>query len=104
MHAKRIAVIGQVTLFQNLYRTKLSLFPIRIRIPVLSCDHIDIPVVVWCLVPMASSLTNGLGAYDGASFILQRVLMWGVPYFIGRLYFNDPQSLRELAGRPEAAS
>ncbi len=28
---------------------------------------IDLPMVVWCLCPGASSLSNGLGLYDGVS-------------------------------------
>lgn len=58
---------------------------------------IDIPIVVYCAVPMASSLSNGLGAYDGASAIFGSTVSWGIPYFIGRLYFSDLEGLRELA-------
>lgn len=58
---------------------------------------IDAPIVVWCLCPMVSSVTNGLGAYDGASVIFNMVVTWGIPYFIGRLYFSDAEGLRDLA-------
>ena len=58
---------------------------------------IDIPIVVYCAVPMATSLLNGLGVYDGASAIAASVITWGLPYFIGRLYFSDLAGLRELA-------
>ncbi len=58
---------------------------------------IDLPIIVWCLSPMASSLSNGLGAYDGFSGIFGAVVTWGIPYFIGRLYFNEPAAVRELA-------
>ena len=57
----------------------------------------DIPMGIWCIVPFFSSVTNGLGAYDGISETLTQVIMWGLPYLIGRLYFNDLESLRELA-------
>jgi len=57
----------------------------------------DLPMLVWCLTPMASSLTNGLGAYDGTSAVVEQVIAWGLPYYIGRVYFNDLESLRELA-------
>jgi hypothetical protein len=57
----------------------------------------DVPMVIWCLVPMASSLTNGLGFYNGLSAVLGSVLTWGVPYFIGRLYFGDWEGARSLA-------
>lgn len=57
----------------------------------------DLPILVWCLCPFASSVSNGLGAYDGASAVLSQVIMWGIPYFIGRLYFCEVADLRELA-------
>ncbi len=58
---------------------------------------IDIPIVVYCAVPMASSLSNGLGLYDGATSVLHTTISWGLPYLIGRLYFSDLAGLRELA-------
>lgn len=58
---------------------------------------IDLPMFVFCLAPMATSLLNGLGVYDGVSAIAASVITWGLPYFIGRLYFSDLAGLRELA-------
>ncbi len=58
---------------------------------------LDIPMLVWCLCPFASSVSNGLGAYDGASSVFLRMIIWGIPYFLGRVYFPDLASLRELA-------
>lgn len=58
---------------------------------------VDLPMAVWCVVPLATSLTNGLGAYDGVSSVVGQVVAWGVPWFIGRLYFSDLDGLRELA-------
>jgi len=58
----------------------------------------DVPMVVLCLVsPMATSLTNGLGAYDGMSSMLDKTAEWGLQYFLGRLYFRDLKSLKDLA-------
>jgi O-antigen ligase len=58
---------------------------------------IDIPMAVWCVVPLATSLSNGLGLHDGLSGCLDHAILWGVPYIFGRLYFNDLASLRDLA-------
>lgn len=58
---------------------------------------LDIPALVWCCVPMASSLSNGLGAYDGASAVVGQTVSWGSAYLVGRLYFGDRDGLRELA-------
>jgi hypothetical protein len=58
---------------------------------------IDIPMFVWCTSPAVSSYVNGLGIYDGASEIVRQFITWGLPYVIGRIYFNDLEGLRELA-------
>jgi hypothetical protein len=58
---------------------------------------IDLPMLLWCLSPMASSLSNDLGAYDGFSVIVGHVLSWGLPYLIGRIYLTDVPALAELA-------
>lgn len=58
---------------------------------------LDIPLALWCAIPFLTSLSNGLGAYDGVSVTVGRLTMWGLPYFIGRLYFYDRTSLTELA-------
>lgn len=58
---------------------------------------LDLPMLAWCLCPMASSLTNGLGIYDGASATLNQAIIWGLPYLIGRVYFDNLDAVRELA-------
>jgi len=57
----------------------------------------DIPAAVACAAPVPSSIVNGLGLYDGLSGAAGMVLLWGIPYFLGRLYFTDLAGLRELA-------
>lgn len=52
---------------------------------------LDLPMLVWCLVPMASSLSNGLGAWDGVSGISDRVLTYAIPYLVGRLYLTKEE-------------
>ncbi|HEV8292607.1 MAG TPA: hypothetical protein VGP94_11820, partial [Tepidisphaeraceae bacterium] len=57
----------------------------------------DLPALVYCVSPFFSSITNNLGAYDGLSAIAFNLFLWGIPYFIGRVYFNDLTGMRELA-------
>lgn len=58
---------------------------------------LDLPMLIWCVCPLASSLSNGLGFYDGISSMLSQTVQWGFPYFIGRIYFNNLKGLRLLA-------
>lgn len=58
---------------------------------------LDIPMVIWCIVPLFSSLSNDLGPYDGFSAVLDRTVTWGGPYFLGRIYLNSLRGLRQLA-------
>ena len=59
---------------------------------------IDVPMLLWCVAaPVLSSLTNGLGAYDGFATALYITVTWGVPYFLGRLYLGNFEGMRQLA-------
>ena len=58
---------------------------------------VDLPMLVWCLCPIASSMSNELGLYDGLSTALLQTITWGAPYFLGRIYLNSLQGLRQLA-------
>jgi len=58
---------------------------------------VDVPMLVWCLCPFASSLSNDLGAYDGLSGAFKQTTTWGFPYLLGRVYFSDQEGLRDLA-------
>jgi uncharacterized membrane protein YhaH (DUF805 family) len=53
-------------------------------------------MIVWCLCPIASSLANQLGFYDGLSGSFDHFLKWGIPYLAGRIYFNSAKTLRDL--------
>jgi len=57
----------------------------------------DIPMALFCFSPVASSLSNGLGLYDGLSESLVEIFRWGLPYFIGRIYITDLKAVRQLA-------
>jgi hypothetical protein len=67
------------------------------RLKPLKLEAFDIPIVLWCSCPLVSSLSNGLGLYDGLAQSLDQTFTWGLPYLIGRLYFRDPSSLRTIA-------
>lgn len=66
------------------------------RISVRAIGMLDLPMVVWCLCPLASSLANDLGPYDGVSEVLNACLAWGVPYLAGRMYFRTRADVAEL--------
>jgi hypothetical protein len=86
----RMTAVNAGMLLCILLKDPKGLFTIRPRIW-------DLPMLVWCLCPLPTSLTNGLGAYDGFSGVLEVLLTWGVPYWIGRAYFSNWQSMRLLA-------
>lgn len=58
---------------------------------------VDAPMVVMCVTPFLSSLSNGLGTYDGLSSAFRQVVLWGLPYWYGRCYMRDLAALRYLA-------
>lgn len=58
---------------------------------------LDLSAIIFCLSPIASSLTNDLGLYDGLSGVIRQVVPFGFPYFMGRLYLNNSANLRLLA-------
>jgi hypothetical protein len=58
---------------------------------------LDIPMLIWCLAPIPATLTNGLDAYTATAETLNRLAEWGVPYLLGRAYFNDLAGMRALA-------
>ncbi|MCA9148048.1 MAG: hypothetical protein KDA92_02050 [Planctomycetales bacterium] len=58
---------------------------------------VDLFMVVFCLCPLASAISNGLGLWDGGSNVLNLILPWGLPYLFGRLYFDSFDKLTDLA-------
>lgn len=56
----------------------------------------DLPILVVSFIPLMSSISNGLGLYDGLSASSVSTLSYGVPYLLGRIYFTTSESLREL--------
>jgi hypothetical protein len=57
----------------------------------------DLPVALVCIVPLFSSIANGLGLYDGCASMLTYLTTWGIPWLLGRLYLTDGEGMRRLA-------
>ena len=57
----------------------------------------DLPMLGWCFVPTASGLYNGDSLYTSLTAALDHIIVYGLPYLIGRMYFTDLKSLRLLA-------
>jgi hypothetical protein len=85
MSATCVGILGACILFDGA------------RLRRLRPEGYDLPIVLWCLSPLPSSLSNGIGLYDGVAQSLDQTFTWGLPYLIGRIYFNDALSLRKLA-------
>jgi hypothetical protein len=57
----------------------------------------DLPMLVWCIVPVLSALANFQGLAATLRSGLYQTLAWGVPYLMGRLYFSDTASMKVAA-------
>jgi len=66
------------------------------RILQLRFRWIDAAMILFCICPLFSSLSNNLGVYDGLSSVFNQTVRWGLPYIVGRMYFSDVEGMREL--------
>jgi hypothetical protein len=55
----------------------------------------DLPLLVWCLSPLASGIANPQMLTTSLLGVGYLTLAWGVPYLAGRLFFADSESLLE---------
>ena len=55
---------------------------------------LDVPMLIWCLCPIATQITNG-GSPISPTF--NQIISWGLPYVVGRLYVGSLDGLRQLA-------
>lgn len=53
----------------------------------------DIPILIWCIVPLLSAVANGQDFGSTLHGEIYQVLAWGIPYIAGRLYFSEMDSL-----------
>lgn len=67
------------------------------RIGTLRPRWYDAAALIVCCTPIASFLLNGLGTWPLISAVNSAIQVWGLPYFVGRLYFGKPGADRELA-------
>jgi len=66
------------------------------RLTSLQLRWADWPMAVFCLVPMASSVANDLGVYDGAVGVKEAMLIYGGPYIVGRAYVREQADLLRI--------
>jgi tetratricopeptide (TPR) repeat protein len=57
----------------------------------------DLPMLVWCVCPFFTSISNNLGMEDGMSSVYRQSITWLFPYLIGRVYLTNIDSFRELS-------
>lgn len=57
----------------------------------------DIPMLVWVFCPFGTNAAENIDMWDSFSWSVNQAITWGMPYFIGRVYFRDAESIRELA-------
>jgi hypothetical protein len=57
----------------------------------------DLPMLAWCVCPFPSDLGVDVSTYDSFAAMRDQTLIWGVPYFLGRVYCGDLAGLRDLA-------
>jgi hypothetical protein len=63
----------------------------------------DIPMLVWCVIPMVSNLMipedqpTRHRPYDCIMASRDQVWFWGFAYYFGRIYFRTAEELRDLA-------
>ncbi len=55
---------------------------------------LDVPALALCTLPFATSIANGLGPYDGLSNVVTEFSLWSLPYFIGRVIFQDRSDIK----------
>lgn len=63
----------------------------------LRLDRVDLPMLGWCLIPLASAASNGLPLSEGLAQVRYLGLTWGVPYLMGRAYLADAGSQGRFA-------
>lgn len=87
--------LDKVSIASLAVMTGILAFDLR-RLAAFRLRWYDAPILCLLLIPLGSSLANGLGVRFGASSVLGHFFLWGVPYLVGRLYCSSPEGLRDL--------
>ncbi len=53
----------------------------------------DLPIAVWCCVPLLSAATHWKTLHEGLLGATYQTISWGVPWLLGRIYFFSDDSL-----------
>jgi len=53
----------------------------------------DLPMALWCCVPLLSAATHPNTFHEGLAGAAYQTIAWGVPWFLGRIWFSDSNSL-----------
>lgn len=53
----------------------------------------DLPMAIWCLVPILSAVLHPGTFAEGIAGVCYHTLAWGVPWLLGRIYFSSAESL-----------
>ena len=53
----------------------------------------DLPMIVWCCVPLLSAATHWKTLYEGILGAAYQIISWGVPWLLGRIHFSADGSL-----------
>ena len=67
------------------------------RIASFKFNRYDLPMLIWCLTPLLTAISNHLGVYEGISGVEGRLTVWLIPYLLGRFYFSEPESIKQFA-------
>jgi hypothetical protein len=52
----------------------------------------DIPMAVWCSVPLLSAVTHWNTLHESLFGAAYQAISWGVPWLLGRIWFSDHRS------------
>lgn len=56
----------------------------------------DLVIIAWIFCAPLSGLINGYGLYDAASSLVNRFLLHGIPYLLGRIFIVDSKDRKFL--------